>query len=312
MNTKAIILGLLALMMTTVIFCQSVGINTDGTNPDASAILDVKSTSKGLLIPRMSAAQIAGIPNPATGLMVYQTDGSAGIYFNSGTPGSPVWKKLVADAAGTPAGTINQFAGSSAPAGYLICDGSAVSRSTYADLFAVIGTTYGVGNGSTSFTLPDFRSRVPVGLSASDTDFSPLGKTGGGKNHNITGAQLPAHNHSSGSFSFASAGSHSHSISGSAQSTTTTTSPTSHSMPFIRDAGSQYNDGQYDELRFYNGGSYIQPTDMDWLPIGNASLSIASDGSHSHTISGSTGDTGSGSAIPLLQPYVAVNYIIKY
>lgn len=53
-------------------------------------------------------------------------------------------------------GLIVAFAGSTAPAGWLICDGSAVSRTTYADLFAAIGTTYGAGDGSTTFNLPDF------------------------------------------------------------------------------------------------------------------------------------------------------------
>lgn len=312
MKKIVLLLALLTVLSATQAFGQSVGINTDGSIPDASAILDIKSNSRGLLIPRMSSAQIAAIINPATGLMVYQTDGSAGIYFNSGTSGSPVWKKLVADSGGAPAGTINQFAGSSAPAGYMVCDGSAVSRSTYADLFAVIGTTYGAGDGSTTFNLPDLRSRIPVGRNASDGDFDSAGKTGGAKTHTITTAQLPNHNHSSGSLANASAGNHDHSISGSAQSTNTTTSPRSNAMPWIRDAGAHYDDGQYDELRFYNGANYHQPTDMDWLPLANASLSITAAGSHSHSISGSTGNTGSGNAIPIVQPYLVVNYIIKY
>jgi microcystin-dependent protein len=55
----------------------------------------------------------------------------------------------------------------SAPTGYLLCDGSAVSRTTYAALFAVVGTTFGVGDGSTTFTLPDYRGRTPIGVSGS-------------------------------------------------------------------------------------------------------------------------------------------------
>ncbi len=62
-----------------------------------------------------------------------------------------------------PVGGMIEFAGSSAPTGWLFCDGSAVSRTTYASLFSAIGTTYGPGNSSTTFNLPDFRGRVAVG-----------------------------------------------------------------------------------------------------------------------------------------------------
>ena len=63
-----------------------------------------------------------------------------------------------------PPGIINQFAGGVAPAGYLLCDGSAVDRTTYADLFAVISTTYGSGDGTTTFNLPDLRGEFVRGL----------------------------------------------------------------------------------------------------------------------------------------------------
>ena len=75
---------------------QNVAINNDGSAPDASAILDVKSSTKGVLIPRMTAAQRSpGITSPATGLMVYQTDGTAGFYYNAGTPAVPSWLLLI-------------------------------------------------------------------------------------------------------------------------------------------------------------------------------------------------------------------------
>lgn len=63
------------------------------------------------------------------------------------------------------AGSIYMFAGSTVPDGLLECDGSAVSRSTYADLFDVIGTTYGAGDGSTTFNLPNLSGRVAIGSS---------------------------------------------------------------------------------------------------------------------------------------------------
>lgn len=82
----------------------------------------------------------------------------------------------------SPAGGIQLYAGSSAPTGYLICDGSAVSRTTYSVLFAVIGTTYGSGDGSTTFNLPDLKQRFPLGKAASGTG-NTLGATGGAIDH---------------------------------------------------------------------------------------------------------------------------------
>ncbi|MEM7179569.1 MAG: phage tail protein [Spirochaetota bacterium] len=66
-----------------------------------------------------------------------------------------------------PVGTTLPYAGSSAPTGFLLCDGSAVSRTTYADLFAILGTTWGSGDGSTTFNLPDARAAVPAGAGTS-------------------------------------------------------------------------------------------------------------------------------------------------
>ncbi len=89
-----------------------VAINASDSPPDNSAMLDVSSTSKGLLIPRMTQAQRNAISNPATGLMVYQTDATAGYYYNSGAPASPAWTKVgtgtgwsIFGNAGTVAGT---------------------------------------------------------------------------------------------------------------------------------------------------------------------------------------------------------------
>jgi microcystin-dependent protein len=73
----------------------------------------------------------------------------------AGPPGPP------GSAGDAPAGAVMMFAAVIPPTGWLVCDGSAVSRSTYSSLFSAISTVYGVGNGSTTFNLPDFRSRVP-------------------------------------------------------------------------------------------------------------------------------------------------------
>jgi hypothetical protein len=73
------------------IYAQNVGINSDGSSPNASAMLDIKSASSGLLIPRMTLAQRNAISSPAAGLLIYQTDNTPGFYYNAGTPSSPNW-----------------------------------------------------------------------------------------------------------------------------------------------------------------------------------------------------------------------------
>lgn len=98
-------------------------------------------------------------------------------------------------AGGTPTGAMLPFAGSAAPTGFLLCDGTAVSRTVYARLFTVIGTAYGAGNGSTTFGLPNLKGRVPVGRDAAQTDFDTLGETGGAKTVTLTTDQMPSHTH---------------------------------------------------------------------------------------------------------------------
>lgn len=95
-----------------------------------------------------------------------------------------------------PVGAILDFAGGSAPEGWLLCDGSEVSRTTYADLFAVIGTVYGSGDGATTFTLPNTKGKVTVGRDPADADFSDAGDTGGAKTHTLALDETPAHTHS--------------------------------------------------------------------------------------------------------------------
>lgn len=84
-----------------------------------------------------------------------------------------------------PAGAIVMYGAAAAPSGYLLCDGSAVSRTTFAALFAIIGTTFGAGDGSTTFNVPNFRQRFPIGKAASGTG-STLGGTGGAIDHSHT------------------------------------------------------------------------------------------------------------------------------
>ena len=80
----------------------------------------------------------------------------------------------------------------------LRCDGSAVSRTEYAELFAVIGTSNGEGDGSTTFNLPNIRGRNIVGYDENDEDFNVIGKTGGSKEQQLTIANIPKHDHPTG------------------------------------------------------------------------------------------------------------------
>lgn len=101
-------------------------------------------------------------------------------------------------------GSLMMWPTASAPSGYLLCNGATVPRSTYAALFAVIGTTFGSGDGSTTFTLPDYRDRMPIG---SNTIAASIGATGGSKD-----AIAVSHTHT------ATQASHTHFIAGGSQS----------------------------------------------------------------------------------------------
>ena len=89
--TNLVLMISLILLLNVQIYAQNVGINSDGSTPDNSAMLDIKSTSSGLLIPRMTLAQRNAISSPAAGLLIYQTDNTPGFYYNAGTPSSPNW-----------------------------------------------------------------------------------------------------------------------------------------------------------------------------------------------------------------------------
>lgn len=89
------------------------------------------------------------------------------------------------------AGTILMYAGTTAPSGFLMCDGSLVSRSTYSDLFDVIGTIYGSGDGSTTFALPNLSGRVPMGVSPNYA----LASSGGSETATLDSTKVPSHTH---------------------------------------------------------------------------------------------------------------------
>ncbi len=153
----------------------------------------------------------------------------------------------VAASAVVPPGTILDFAGSAAPTGYLFCQGQAISRATYSTLFTAIGTTFGVGDGSTTFNLPDTQERFKLGRKTSGS-YQTLGQTGGALDHthSIAAHQhtIPTHTHTMGNHTH-SVGAHTHTI-----------PAHSHSVP-----------GHYHDAN-----------------LGGADIQITSSGSHQHYV----------------------------
>lgn len=137
--------------------------------------------------------------SPYTGQLIFETDTFAMNFWNGSA-----WQGAIS----APAGTVNSYAGSTAPTGWLLCAGQNVSRTTYAGLFAAIGTTYGSGDGSTTFALPDLRGRVVAGeddmggtaanrltSGGSGIAGATLGASGGAQTHTLTTTEMPSHTH---------------------------------------------------------------------------------------------------------------------
>jgi len=132
---------------------------------------------------------------------VIQTDGSGNLSFTT------ISTETI------PAGSVMPYAGSTAPSGWLLSYGQAISRSTYATLFAAIGTTYGVGDGATTFNVPDLRGRLAAGQDdmggtsanrltgqTGGVNGDNLGAAGGAETQTLTTAQIPSHTHGAGSY----------------------------------------------------------------------------------------------------------------
>lgn len=180
----------------------------------------------------------------------------------------------------TPVGSVTMFAGpaTNVPSGWLICRGQAVSRTTYAKLFAAIGTTYGNGNGSTTFNLPDLRGRTPIGVgdgTALNHTNHELGDRGGREN-----AIIPYHKHSIAAQTIESSGGH------------------THELKVRSNAGS--------------GSAYVIEVTSAAVKYGTPTVSGR--GNHTHTVkahdtayAGTSGNTVGAN----MMPYITLNYIIK-
>lgn len=111
-------------------------------------------------------------------------------------PDTGLFKELTVKASDTlPIGSMVPYGNINPPTGWLVCDGSAISRTIYADLFAVIGTSYGEGDGSTTFNLPNKKGKVSAGYDATNSQFNTLGKHIGEEKHTMTVEELAEHNH---------------------------------------------------------------------------------------------------------------------
>ena len=278
--------------------------------------------------------------NPTTGQQYFNTTDNK-LYYYNGTEWVDLTKSSGSSNSGVAIGTIVNWPSNSLPVGWLKCDGSAISRTDYSSLFSIIGTTFGAGDGSTTFNLPNITDKNILGNGT-------LGQLGGNNSITLTADNLPSHNHdyefthshvlaitvnSNGahthSFSdtSSSAGSHTHSVS-------LTTGSDSHShnvgMDFDAAAGSSRwsfhqngTSGAGDTVKT-SSDSHTHKVSGNTGSAGAHTHKVSGDtgssGAHTHTasgtatstvVSGITESTGSGEAINIQNPYIRLNFIIK-
>lgn len=207
-----------------------------------------------------------------------------------------------------PVGVIQMFAGSTAPNGWLVCDGSTVSRKTYSDLFKIIGTTYGAGNSNDTFTLPDMRGRTPIGVgTGSGLTARTLAATTGAETVTLAASNIPSITTGTQSAN------HTHS------GTTSGISANHYHQNFSDGVNSgSMGRGQYGFSAL--GGGYAGV-----LIVGSGQNNYSTSytgyvsGDHTHTVTTGTESANhshtytnnSPTAISTIQPAIAINFIIK-
>jgi microcystin-dependent protein len=287
-------------------------------NPTDGEVFDayIWNAAKGVWqsVEESAAVTITSPVAPTTGtpgdLWFNSSNGILFTYYSDGT--SAQWVEVLSSAVPNateimPAGTVTQTARITAPTGWLLCEGQAVSRTTFARLFDAIGTTYGAGDGSTTFTLPNLKGRVPVGRDDSQTEFDALGETSGTKTVTLDATQIPSHNHTG---TTSSDGAHTHTFSG----TTSTNGDHGHEIN-VSGTKLQYLNTTASASSGLGGLAGL---------FNNDNLRATNNGNHAHTYSGTTSgastnhthtfttaNTGGGLAHNNLQPYIVLNYMIK-
>jgi microcystin-dependent protein len=198
-----------------------------------------------------------------------------------------------------PVGAIIPFAGSTVPEGWLLCDGSAVSRSEYSELFDVIGTTYGAGDGSTTFALPSLTGRAALGASSGYS----IGSVGGSETVTVDATEMPDHYHV--------VPEHGHDDTIAMKTPSLSHSITQPVMKYKRLDGAIANGGSGSQVTRYNSTSSKSMSR-------STSVGVADHPATACTMSGgvtdcaalTSGATGGGGAHNNMMPFIALNYII--
>jgi microcystin-dependent protein len=288
---------------TTGAFTISVASAAGGSNitlPSGTTIVSCDGTATGM---RRSISNLP-VTNGGTGLTSAPTSGQllignsgggytqatltagAGVSITNGSGAITIAVPTILEP-----GIVVPYAGTTAPTGWLICDGAAINRSIYGALFAIVGTTYGAGDGSTTFNLPNLVNRFSVGAGGTyalgATGGATSGTTSSAGSHNHTGltgsttlttAQIPAHNHPA------------------------TVSDPGHVHIL---GGSNLGSGSTG----YSGApGGANPTNSAVTGISVSTSNTGGGGSHDHTISTDGTHTHTVATVP---PYIALNYIIK-
>src|SRR5215207_4211054 len=344
---------------------------------DITSLANILDRAAIWLVPGTFAARPAASGNDGR---FYLTTDSLVLYVSDGTN----WHEVSRLGGSVPIGGLLDYAGANDPADtrYLLADGRAISRATYATAFGVMGTQYGAGDGSTTFNIPDVRGRTAVGPDNMGTGAGSAGRMasnntrgagGGTETKTLAEANLPSHTHGTGTLVTASAGAHDHSV-----GTLVTASDGAHAHgvgTYSTGSAGTHNHGGITGGHAHNVGASDHPlqmvVDVNWSNLGGTGTpigasgniqdvggggsgapiknqasatdsqgagiasdgahshtvsgtsasagahthtitgSVASSGAHTHTISGATAATGSGTALNGMPPYVVLNKIVR-